>query len=331
MEPVEASHWERADAALKCSLCPRACCIREGKSGFCRGRVNRGGKLYAESYARVTSVAMDPIEKKPLYHFFPGSRILSIATYGCNLACEFCQNWNISQEVAPTSLLPPEEAVEAAKREKSVGIAYTYNEPLVWFEYVRDTSRLAHEAGLKNVLVTNGYINPEPMRELLPLVDAMNVDLKSMDDGFYEKLCSARLDPVLKTCELVKDSVLLEVTNLIIPGWNDSQDALARLADWIASHLGQDTPVHLSAYSPRHRLKASPTPPDALLRAHGIFSAALHHVYVGNVYAPEHSATRCSACGATVVARAGYSVDASGMTPEGRCKGCGAENHIVVG
>ncbi len=331
MEPVEASYWEAHEGKVKCSLCPRGCSIPDGGSGFCKGRVNRDGKLFAESYARVTSVAVDPIEKKPLYHFHPGSDILSIATYGCNLACEFCQNWNISQEVAPSSALPPEEAVQAAKRENSVGIAYTYNEPLVWFEYVRDTSRLAHEAGLRNVLVTNGYINPEPMKELLPLIDAMNVDLKSVDESFYEKLCKARLEPVLKTCELVKDSVLLEVTNLMIPGWNDSEDSLARLADWIASHLGEQTPAHLSAYYPRHKLKAAPTPPETLLRAHEIFSARLRYVYVGNVYAPEHSATRCRGCGKAVIARAGYSVDRSGMNSDGTCASCGAENNIVVG
>jgi len=280
-------------------------------------------------YGEVTSVAVDPIEKKPLYHFYPGTGILSLGTAGCNFSCQFCQNWQISQTLAPTSPLPPEEAVRQAQATGSVGIAYTYNEPSIWFEYVLDTATLAHQAGLKNVLVTNGYWNPEPLAEVLPVIDALNIDLKSMDREFYLKLCGGRLEPVLRSAKEASRAALVEVTHLVIPGYNDSEDQFRRLADWVASELGPDTPAHISAYFPRYRLQAPPTPLETLQRAYDIFRQRLNYVYLGNVLAEDGSDTRCPHCGALAVRRRGYRTT-NYLSEGARCPGCGRRLPVVM-
>ncbi|HHN46389.1 MAG TPA: AmmeMemoRadiSam system radical SAM enzyme, partial [Planctomycetes bacterium] len=291
------------------------------------------GRLAAESYGRVTSLALDPVEKKPLYHFFPGRRILSVGTYGCNLQCRFCQNSEISQQSPPDvgyDELPPETLVRLAADKRSIGIAYTYNEPLIWYEYVLDASRLAHAEGLANVLVTNGYVNPEPLAELLPYIDAMNVDIKSFREEFYRDISGGRLAPVLDTVKAsVKAGVLVETTTLIIPGHNDSDEELGELAAWIAAEAGEDTPAHLSAYYQRYRFSAPPTPVETLARAYGIFRKRLKHVYIGNVAMEEGAHTRCRECGALLIQRMGYSTRKVDVGEGGSCGRCGADNKIV--
>jgi len=326
----EALHYERRDdGRVQCRLCPQQCVIADGRTGICRVRKCIGGILYAMTYAECTSVAMDPIEKKPLYHFHPGHDILSLGSWGCNFACSFCQNWHISFEQPPTQTLPPEAAVAQAQRAGAIGIAYTYNEPMIWYEYVLETARRAHAEGLKNVLVTNGFISPEPLDELLPVIDALNIDLKSIRPEFYRKLCHGELGPVLETAESANNTAHVEVTNLIIPGWNDTEEELAELATWIAEHLGPETPTHLSAYSPRHQLQAPPTSAELLLKAHEIFRTRLGYVYLGNVTTAEGNDTACHSCGQPLVTRRGYAVSIVGLKGSA-CANCGAESTIVA-
>jgi pyruvate formate lyase activating enzyme len=325
----EASYYEKLDGGrIHCFLCPHNCHIADGRAGLCRVRMNRGGSLYSEIYGQVTSIAMDPIEKKPLYHFHPGSSISSIGTRGCNFACPFCQNWSISQADAALTPLSSEDAVRTAQREGSVGIAYTYNEPLIWFEYVLDTAKLAKAAGLVNVLVTNGYASPEPFAELLPWIDAINMDIKSIRPDFYKKLCRGTLEPVLANAKEAAARTHLEITNLIIPEQNDGDAELEELASWIERELGPQTPTHLSAYFPRYRLKAPPTPVETLERAHALFTRHLRHVYLGNVYSGIGSSTCCHACGAELIQRRGYATRVVGLK-DGRCGACGADNKII--
>jgi pyruvate formate lyase activating enzyme len=273
---------------------------------------------------------MDPIEKKPLYHFRPGTPILSVGQNGCNLACQFCQNWHISQNGAPESEAGPEQVVSTALARGSEGIAYTYNEPLIGFEFVLDCARLAREQGLANVLVTNGFLNPAPLDELLPLVDALNVDLKSLDDGFYRRLCEAGVDPVLETLVKARGAAHLEVTNLVIPGENDTTEGFEALAAWLADNLGSDVPVHLSAYFPAFRMSNPPTPLETLVEAREILGRRLNHVYLGNVRSAEGRDTACHACGALLVERKGYATTIAGLSDDGRCEPCGADNNFVM-
>jgi len=326
----EARYYEKLDGSrVHCLLCPQDCRIADGKVGFCRVRKNEGGTLYSLIYGEVTSVALDPIEKKPLYHFHPGSDVLSIGTWGCNFRCPFCQNWTISQVQAETRSITSQELVRLARRESPLGIAYTYNEPFIWFEFVFDTAQAMRDAGMKNVLVTNGYVNEAPLRELLPLIDAMNIDLKSFRDEFYQKLCRGRIEHVLRTLEISRKATHIEVTNLVIPGHNDSENEFREMAAWVAERLGPDTPMHLSAHTPRYELKAPPTPPATLLKAREIFAAKLQHVYLGNVLTQNGTSTKCHSCGKVLIERSGYNTRVVGLKGE-VCAGCGAENNIVV-
>ncbi len=269
---------------VQCFLCPHLCTIREGSTGFCGVRANKGGKLYTANYGRVASVALGPIEKKPLYHFHPGSFILSAGTVGCNLSCLFCQNWSISKEAqSPTEGMSSRALVDKAKELDSFGIAYTYNEPFMWYEFVLETAKLAKSAGLKNVLVTNGYVNPEPLNELLPYIDAMNIDLKAIRDGFYKKVCSGRVAPVLETIKTSAKSCHVELTNLIIPTLNDSDEELAELVGWIYDNVGESVPLHFSRYFPCYKMNLPPTPLQTLKKAEEIARKKLKHVYLGNV------------------------------------------------
>jgi pyruvate formate lyase activating enzyme len=326
-----ASWWEpAADNRVRCRLCPHQCLIAEGRVGVCRVRKNVGGKLHALTYGRVSSLHLDPIEKKPLFHFHPGSPILSLGAVGCNLSCRFCQNWEISQEEVPTRALPPEEAVRLARAEPgNLGLAYTYNEPLIWFEYIRDTANLARAAGLQNVLVTNGYIEEDPLGEILPRIDALNVDVKSMRDEFYVRLCGAKTAaPVRRTVEMARDrGVHVEVTNLVIPGWNDADDDFEQLTDWLAG-VDSDIPLHFSRYHPSYQMEEPPTPAATLARAREIASRSLHYVYLGNLPGAGGEDTACPACGEIVVRRRGFSVG-SIRVKGGRCEHCGAPVPIL--
>jgi pyruvate formate lyase activating enzyme len=314
---------------VRCLICPHECTIAPGRTGICLCRKNFEGTLRPINYGRVAAAAMDPMEKKPLYHFFPGSTIYSIGTWGCNFKCDFCQNWNISQQAAATEYVAPEQAVRAALEQKSIGIAYTYNEPTIWFEYVRDTATLARAAGLKNVLVTNGYVNAAPLDRLLELVDAMNIDIKGFTEEFYQRRLRGRLSPVLETAVRAAKRCHVETTTLVIPGQNDSPEEITELRDWIYEHLGPDSPTHVSAYVPRYKSKEPATSADTLLRVCQILAGKLHFVYVGNIVAGDLSDTRCYNCGATAVRRAGYHVKADGLR-DGACAGCGQKLNFVV-
>jgi len=280
----KALYYEKSGKGVKCLLCPQGCVIGEGKVGFCGVRKNEDGQLDSIIYGQATSVALDPIEKKPLYHFHPGKSILSLGTKGCNLACDFCQNWSISQDAdCPTDSVTSEQIIAKAKQLNSIGIAYTYNEPFIWYEFVLDTARMAQGQGLKNVLVTNGFVNQGPLKEMLPFIDAMNIDLKSMDDGFYKKYCKGSVAPVLEAIKLSAKSCHVEITHLIIPTLNDSDEDFKELVDWVCENAGPDTPLHFSRYFPCHKMDIPPTHIDTLHRAEKIAKKKLKNVYLGNV------------------------------------------------
>lgn len=281
----EASYYQKLKSGkVQCLLCPKNCIIACGDQGNCGTRKNIDGTLYSLIYGKTTGLYIDPIEKKPLYHFHPGESILSLGTRGCNLACTFCQNWQISQN--PDAYLQDismEDVVSEALSRKNFGIAYTYNEPFIWYEFVRDTAILAKENGIENVLVTNGYVNIKPLEELLPLIGAMNIDLKAMDDEFYRSTCQATLKPVLNTIKRAKQSTHVELTNLIIPTLNESDEQIRKLVDWIFNNTGSDTPLHLSRYFPCYKLNLPPTSVETLKRAQMIAEKKLKYVYLGNV------------------------------------------------
>ena len=326
----EALYYQRIDDKIKCLLCPKECLIAPGKRGFCRGRENIDGRLIALTYEECVSIAVDPIEKKPLYHFHPSSLILSCAPNGCNFGCPWCQNWTISQQETPTQRITSKEMVELALRKDSVGIAYTYTEPLIWYEYLLETTKLAREKGLANVLVTNGYINPAPLEELLPYIDAMNIDVKSMKESFYREYCKATLAPVLKTIERARRSCHVEITNLVIPTLNDSDRDFKRLIDWVENKLGDDTPLHFSRYFPHYKLNIPPTPVTTLERARELAKEVLKYVYIGNILDPSANTTYCPKCKKALIVRDGYSI--SRMHLEGKkCQYCGEEINIVIG
>lgn len=318
------------DGAVSCRLCPHECYLKNSSIGICTARKNRNGILYAQTYGAITSSALDPIEKKPLYHFFPGSRIFSIGGWGCNLKCAFCQNSSISQYESPSITMTPAEIAREGLAHSSIGVAYTYNEPLIAMEYVIDCAKEVRRAGGKNVLVTNGYVNPEPLAELLPYIDAMNIDVKAFNNHFYKKLCGGLLEPVLDTVKTAVGKVHVELTTLLIPNENDAIPEMEDLACWVADNCGRGTPVHLSAYHPSYNYTAAATTGAHLKNAWRIFRGRLDYVYIGNVAILGGSDTKCVNCGNIVVARTGYKTDVSGMNPDGSCAKCGTANNIVV-
>lgn len=327
-ELVEARHWRVSESGkVECLLCPVACQLSEGQTGICFGRKNEDGRLIAVNYGEIVSMALDPIEKKPLYHFYPGSQILSVGPNGCNLRCDNCQNWEISQERQPTRYVPPEQLVRAAQDADSLGIAYTYSEPLIWFEYIADCATLSRELGLKTVLVSNGYINEAPFRELAPLLEAMNIDVKSMNPQFCRKVCKGSLDAVLRTVEIaVASGILVEITNLVITGLNDSDDDLKALVDWVAG-VDRRIPLHFSRYFPQHKMDRPMTPSSRLQRAYEIAREQLDYVYVGNIDLPGTSDTKCPKCSHTLVSRRGYHTSVVGIS-DGKCENCHREVDI---
>ncbi len=324
----EAKYWEaREDGLAQCHLCPRHCVIKDGKTGFCGAKKNVGGTLYAHRYGQITALGMDPVEKKPLYHVCPGQMILSVGTYGCSLSCDFCQNHHLWNGRASTEPATPEEIVATARRQGSFGIAYTYNEPYISYEYVLDVARLARDAGLKNVLVTNGYYNEEPFEALLPFIDAMNVDLKSINDDFYQKLCKGQVGPVQRTIERAAKDCLVEITNLIVTDENDSDEGLAALVDYVAG-ISVDLPIHFSAYRPMFKLTNPATPMERLQKAYELASAKLNYVYLGNVHAQVGSDSRCPSCQATLVKRSGYQTKVVSLEGD-QCGECGSAVHFI--
>jgi pyruvate formate lyase activating enzyme len=281
----EALYYEKTgDKRVRCRLCPYECVLPPGGRGACGVRQNVDGILCSLIYGKTTGLALDPIEKKPLYRYHPGERILSLGTRGCNLHCDFCQNWHISQTVdGLMENITSEEVVKRAKELGSFGIAYTYNEPFIWYEFVLDTAKLARQNGLKNVLVTNGFVNRDPLEGMLPYIDAMNIDLKAFDEDFYVKICKGRLPPVLDAIKISAKACHVELTNLIIPTLNDSEATIRKMVDWIYSNLGPKVPLHLSRYFPCYNMGIEPTPIETLKRAERIAKEKLEYVYVGNL------------------------------------------------
>ena len=284
----KARFYTPSDGGVRCLLCPHHCRIKEGGRGLCRSRECRDGKLYALSYGMPCALADDPVEKKPLNRFMPGTRCLSLSCTGCNLSCRWCQNSSISQvapEDADATLLSPEEIVDICLKRGMPSIAYTYTEPFTWFEYMYDIAVLAHAKGLKNILVSAGYVEKESLRELLPYLDAANIDIKAMDDDIYRRYCGATLAPVLENILAMKNAgVHVEITNLLVTGLNDSEEQVRRLCQWMVDNGLQDVPLHLSRYFPRYRYKESPTPASTLKKAREVaHSAGIQTVYLGNI------------------------------------------------
>ena len=333
----EALLWEPLkDDGVRCHLCNHRCIIKPGRRGICAVRENRRGTLYTLVYGRLIARHVDPIEKKPLYHFHPGSRSYSIATVGCNFSCRFCQNADIAQMPADRAgaivgeRVLPEAVVDDARATESVTIAYTYTEPTVYFETALDTARLARKHGIGNIFVTNGYMTAEALEMIRPCLDGANVDLKAFSDDFYRSMCGARLAPVLDTLKGMKAAgIFVEVTTLLIPGLNDDPAQLADLARFVAEDLGPETPWHISRFHPTYRLLDRPvTPLAALLKAREIgFGAGLHYVYTGNVPGEAGENTLCPECGETLIERRGFRIKADRVRA-GRCPSC---NTAVAG
>ncbi|MBE0478961.1 AmmeMemoRadiSam system radical SAM enzyme [Candidatus Aerophobetes bacterium] len=325
----QAKFYQKIDGKkVKCLLCPHECQISPDKRGICGVRENKGGKLFSLVYEKIISWAMDPIEKKPLYHFLPGGDAFSLATFGCNFRCLNCQNYTISQvykdtEDIPGEIVPAKKVVELAKQKKSKIIAYTYTEPTIFYEYAYDICEIAHAEKIKNVFVTNGYIRPEPLREISPFLDAANVDLKSMRDNFYRKICGGKLQPVLDSIKLMHElGIWVEITTLVIPGINDTDEELMSIASFILQ-IDSDIPWHISRFYPAHKMQNyPPTPLDTLYRAKQIGQkVGLKFVYLGNVPGNESENTFCPNCGRTVIKRAGYHISSINLK-NGSCIWC---------
>ena len=323
-----AGWWRPDDRRLVCELCPHLCVIPDGASGHCGARYAKDGKLWTKAWGIGTYPIADPVEKKPLYHFLPSSKALSFGLPGCNLDCAFCQNWGLStsRDYGALQSLTPENCVQMALEQGCSSIAFTYNEPIISTEYCIEVSKAAHQAGLKTIAVSNGYISGIARRELFDAMDAANIDLKSIEPGFYKDHCGARLEPVLETLEYLAGSktTWLEVTNLLIPGLNDSEPEINRLSDWVCTHLGAEAPLHFSAFHPAYRMQNLPrTPYDTLRRAKDIALArGLRHVYLGNTPQPQN--TICPNCQREVIQRVNYAV-AKFSLRDGKCLDCGAK------
>jgi pyruvate formate lyase activating enzyme len=329
---IRPGKWWHAveDGRVQCDLCPRFCRLGDGQRGFCYVRQNLGGGIALTSYGRASGFCIDPVEKKPLNHFFPGSSILSFGTAGCNLGCRFCQNWDISKAKEHDRLMDwasPEAIADAALRAGARSVAFTYNDPVIFAEYAIDTARACRARGVKAVAVTAGYITPEARGEFFGAMDATNVDLKGFTERFYHKLCFAHLEPVKETLVWLKreTEVWFEVTTLLIPGENDSPEEIEQLCGWFVAALGDEVPLHFTAFHPDFKMTdRSATPPETLMRAREqALSAGLKHVYTGNIHDERGGASYCAGCGLTVIERDWYRLGAYRLDAAGRCTGCG--------
>ncbi|MGM0574996.1 MAG: AmmeMemoRadiSam system radical SAM enzyme [Myxococcota bacterium] len=322
------------DGRIQCDLCPRHCKLRDGQRAFCFVRAREGDELVLTTWGRSTGFCVDPIEKKPLNHFLPGTPVLSFGTAGCNLGCKFCQNWDISKARQIERLsdrATPAGIAEAAQRTGCRSVAFTYNDPVIWAEYAIDTAHACHEAGLKTVAVTAGYITEQARAEFFEPIDAVNVDLKAFSEQFYEKLCFAHIEPVLDTLKWLKEETdtWIEVTTLLIPGHNDTDEEIDKLTGWFAEHLGPDVPLHFSAFHPDYKMRDIPaTPGSTLSRARRLaMDAGLRYVYTGNVHDAEGDTTFCPGCGTAVIRRDWYEL-LDYRVEGGACMGCG---HPIAG
>lgn len=319
------------DGRIQCDLCPRYCKLQEGQRGMCFVRARESDAIVLTTYGRSSGFCIDPIEKKPLNHFYPGSSVLSFGTAGCNLACRFCQNWDISKSREFSSLsdrASPDAIARAAKEHGCKSVAFTYNDPVIFIEYAIDVAEACRARGVKTVAVTAGYITAGPREELYRILDAANVDLKAFTERFYEKICAGQLAPVLETLEYIKreTDVWLELTTLLIPGENDSDTELEEMTQWVVEHLGADVPMHFTAFHPDWKmLHHGPTPPATLTRARSIATGnGVRYAYTGNVHDPSGGSTYCHACGKLVIGRDGYELTEWNLVDHGQCRFCGA-------
>ncbi len=318
---------EESARGVICMICPNECTLKDGELSDCRNRIARKSKLYTMAYGNPCAVNIDPVEKKPLYHFLPGTTAFSIATAGCNLACLNCQNWTISQTSPDKTKnfdLPPGEVVAGAAEGGCRSIAYTYSEPVTFYEYVYETSKLARAAGIKNIMVSNGYINNEPLKQLCRYIDGANIDLKSFNESTYLKLTGGKLQPVLESLKTYRDEgVWLEITNLIVPGWTDKPDEIKRMCGWLAENGFSDTPIHFSRFQPQYKLEHIPPTPAGILTKAAVIakSEGLKYIYIGNLPGTGNDDTICPSCGKKVVDRSGFRIVSQSLT-KGRCT-CG--------
>jgi pyruvate formate lyase activating enzyme len=319
--------FKNEGAKTQCLICPHFCKITEGNTGICGVRKNINGEIELTTYGAISGFAIDPIEKKPLYHFFPGQNILSIGSYGCNMRCDFCQNYHISQHIPENKVMSstPEKIVRDANQlDNNIGIAFTYNEPIIWYEFMRDTAVLAKENGLFTVMVSNGYVNAEPLGEIIKFIDAFNIDLKSFNNEFYHKLTGANLEPVRNSLkQIAKAGKHLEITTLIVPGQNDDPQEMTEQTEWIAGELGKDVPFHLSRYFPKYKRNDPLTSQETMNSLYEIASGKLDFVYMGNFTSDYGQNTRCPECGTIVTTRIGYKTELKNLSKKGNCLVCG--------
>ncbi len=322
------------EETARCIICPRMCTLKPGQRGFCSTKENQGGKIINLTYGLLSAIAVDPIEKKPLAHFYPGSLSLSISSVGCSFTCPWCQNWHLSTAKPGGGLkkVPPDYVVDMAHRQNCTSISYTYNEPLINLDYVEDVARIANKEGVKNVLVTNGYVSLEALSRVVDVIDAANVDWKGFTEEFYQKQCSADLQSVLDaTVEMHKKGVHVEITFLIIPETNDSVDEARRLSRYLVDKMGPDVPLHLSRFYPQYKFShLPPTPVETLLRARDVAKEeGVHYVYVGNVPGKGYEDTVCPKCGETVIARVGYEITDWRLDDSNHCRHCGEPIPVI--
>jgi len=330
----KAMYYKKEDTMVKCLLCPRGCLISEGYVGLCGARKVVDGELVSTNYGILTAIQWDPMEKKPLYHFYPGTEILSLGTYGCNLFCSFCQNWCLarSKRQSKSKLYTPGDILEMLEirggPDKSLGVAFTYNEPFVWYEFVYNTARLLNKKGYRNVLVTNGYINSEPLLDILPYIDAMNIDVKGFSDSFYHQHCQGLRKPIMETVEIAIQACHVEVTCLLIPSLNDSAEESRDLSAWLSS-LSSDLVLHYSRYFPQYKLSLPPTSIDKMIELRAIAREKLRYVYLGNTEIPGAGDTRCPYCDNLLISRFGYKVQIIGL--EGvTCNKCKNKTSLIL-
>jgi len=324
-------YWHQlADGRIQCDLCPRFCRLHDGQRAFCFVRARQDDRMVLTTYGRSSGFCIDPIEKKPLNHFLPGSPVLSFGTAGCNLACKFCQNWDISKSREFDTLADqasPDDIARAAERHSCRSVAFTYNDPVIFHEYAIDTAAACQKLGIKNVAVTAGYVCPEPRAEFYAIMDAVNVDLKGFTDEFYHKICGAHLEPVLDTLIYIakETNVWLEITTLLIPELNDSDAEIERMTRWVVDQLGPDVPMHFTAFHPDWKMRdRPPTPATTLQKARKIaIKNGVHYAYTGNVYDPEGESTYCHDCEHLLIGRDIYQITDWNLTEEGRCMSCG--------
>lgn len=328
--------YDKVGENLNCKVCERKCIIREGNTGFCNMRANIRGKLCALNYGAASSVAVDPIEKKPLFHFYPGSTVFSLGSVGCNFRCKHCQNWNISQanlDEIPTREILPEEAIRLTKQYGCKSIAWTYNEPTMWFEYTYDSAKLAKKEDIATVYVTNGYMSEESFDLIKPYLDAANIDLKGMSDKFYRDLCQARLQPVLDNIKRFYDNgTHIEITNLIIPSYNDSKEDIKALVKFMVEETGLEVPLHFTRFFPYYELgQLPPTPVESLRRAYNIAKeAGMKYVYIGNVSTGGEESTLCPECGKVLIQRNGFEIVDDKLKETRKCPTCKAPINIIT-